>query len=793
MKISFNWLKQYVACDLSPEELAQKLTLAGLEVEEMERIGSDVSGVVAAKVLKVEKHPNADKLRVCQVDDGQAIHHVVCGAPNVAEGQTVPLARLGAKLTGGVEIKPVTLRGIESKGMLCSERELGLSDAHQGILVLDPQKHALGSPFPVSTEPPDTVFEIAVTPNRPDCLSHIGIAREAAAILETTLKRPDVDFPEEGPAAETCVRIEIQAPEACPRYTARVIQGVTIGESPQWLKTRLQAVGIRSINNVVDVTNFVLMETGHPLHAFDYDQVQGQTIVVCTAQEGEVFTTLDDQERKLEAGDLLICDGERPVALAGIMGGLNSEISETTTNILLESAYFDPMTIRRTAKRLGMSTDASQRFERGADPLGTPYAADRAAQLIVQLAGGTVAKGRVDALPSPIVPKTVTLRPARVNHVLGSDLKADEMKSILRRLELDVKGDDPMAVTVPTFRPDLRREIDLIEEVVRLYGFDRIPPKNIMVLPLTDNRNPVTDFVESLRDHLAGQGFYECVHSSMVPRGHAQIEPAVRPVPIQNPLSPETAVLRTRLIPSLLTAVAWNQNRSTSSVRLFEIGKQFQRRPDGGTAEQLALGVLLSGGDDRGAFWKSAQAEWDFYAIKGVLMGLMSRFHLEVQLEAMPHPFFTPDTSVSILLNGKPVGMMGEIGRELRTQWDLALPAFAFEIDVPPLIEAVSQRMAFTPIPKFPAVKRDLALVVDEAIPVATVQATIRSAGGPQCIGAELFDLYQGDQIPQGKKSVAFALAFQSPERTLTDKEIAPLMAAIVQDVTTNFQAELRS
>ena len=414
MKISFNWLKTYVSCDLSAEELAQRLTLAGLEVEEMERVGSEISGVVAAKVLKVEKHPNADKLKVCQVDDGQDIHHVVCGAPNVAEGQVVPLARLGAKLVGGVEIRPVTLRGIESKGMLCSERELGLSDAHQGLLVLDTEIYALGSTFPASNEEADTVFEIAITPNRPDCLSHIGVAREVAALLNTTLQKPASHPQETGPAASELVRIDIQDSEACPRYTARVIQNVVIGESPLWLKTRLEAVGIRSINNVVDITNFVLMETGHPLHAFDYDQVKGKAIIVRTAQAGEVFTTLDDQERKLEVGDLLICDGERPVALAGIMGGLNSEISESTRNILLESAYFDPMTIRRTAKRLGMSTDASQRFERGADPMGTIYAADRAASLIAELAGGTVAHGVVDAMPTPLEPKTLTLRPERV-------------------------------------------------------------------------------------------------------------------------------------------------------------------------------------------------------------------------------------------------------------------------------------------------------------------------------------------------------------------------------------------
>jgi len=792
MKISLNWLKQYVDFDLSPEVIAEKLTLAGLEMEEMEQIGGSFSGVVVGEVVKAEKHPNADKLTLCTVNDGESELQIVCGAPNVAEGQRIPVARVGATLVGGFTIKPVKLRGIESFGMLCSERELGLSEAHEGIMVLDASQYRPGDTFMVDGPEEDTVLEIAITPNRPDCLCHLGVAREAAAILDQPLKRPSVSVVDAEPATEAFIDIEIQDAQACPRYSARVIRDVKIGPSPQWLRTRLESIGLRSINNVVDVTNFVLMETGHPLHAFDYDEIAGQKIVVRKARQDEAFTTLDNQERKLHADDLLICDGNRAVALAGVMGGLNSEVSEKTVNILLESAYFDPMTIRRTAKRLGMSTDASQRFERGADPNGTLYALDRAAQLISELAGGTVCKNVVDANVRPITPLQVDVRPERVNHVLGSNFSAEAMIDVFKRLGLSAEGRAPIHTEIPTFRPDLTREIDLIEEVVRLYGFDHIEPSALTSMPLIDNRTRETDFVEALKDHMVGQGFDECVHSSMVSKWQAQWSDAVTPIAITNPLSPETAVLRTWVMPTLLNAVAWNQNRSTSNLKLFEIGKQF-RNTDKGPVEHLSLAVVLSGIDDRGSYWTDAKKDWDFFALKGVMESLNRQFHLKLALQPDSHLFLNDETATEVKLDGKCVGYLGQIDKKILKKWDISQTVWGFEIHVLPMEQASRKRVAFQPIAKYPTVKRDLAFVVDEPVIIGEIIKVIKKAGGNYCQDVSLFDLYRGDQIASNKKSAAFALTFLSMDRTLTDTEIDPLMSNIIKAVNKHFQAELRS
>lgn len=792
MKISLNWLKQYVDVDLSPEVLAEKITLAGLEVEEIEHIGSTFSGVVVGRVEKTEKHPNADKLTVCTVNDGEALLQIVCGAPNVAQGQLVPLAKVGAKLDGDFTIKPVKLRGLKSFGMLCSERELGLSGSHEGIMVLDGNQYEPGQVYQTSDIESDTVFEVAITPNRPDCLCHFGVAREIAAILNQPLKRPELQVVEGIEPIDTLVDIDIQDVEACPRYSARVIQNVVIGPSPKWLKTRLEAIGLRSINNVVDITNFVLMETGHPLHAFDYNEISGHKIIVRKANPGETFVTLDEQERKLHPDDLLICDGSRAVGLAGVMGGQNSEVSEHTTNILLESAYFDPMTIRRTAKRLGLSTDASQRFERGADPNGTLFALDRATQLIADLAQGQVAMGVIDANVRPIAPAVVDVRPERVNQILGSDFSVEIMTDVFTRLGIEARGDKPIRTVIPTFRPDLTREIDLIEEVVRLLGFDHIDAAQLTAMPLMDNRNPQADFIESLRDHMVGQGFAECVHSSMVARWQAQWSEDIQPVAIMNPLSPETAVLRTWVMPTLLNAVAWNQNRSTSNLKLFEIGKQFRKTAQG-YVEYLSLAVALSGVDYRGSYWTDPKKAWSFLDIKGVLGRLFDRYHRQMKLLPQAHLFLAPESATEVQLDGLCMGYLGEIDQEILSKWDINQPVWGFEILIGPLAEASQARVAFRPIAKYPAVKRDLAFVLDESVAIGDVISKMEEVGGEYCTEVSLFDLYRGDQIDSNKKSAAFALTFLSMDRTLTDTEIDPLMTNIIKAVNKHFQAELRS
>ena len=564
MKVSIDWLKQYVPFDLSVEELADRLTMVGLEVEEIHRNSPVFEGIVVGRIIRVENHPNADKLHLCTVDVGDAHLPIVCGAPNVAENQMVPVARVGAVLPGDKRIRKAKLRGVLSEGMICSEDELGISDNHDGILVLDEKAYRVGQPFGGESKMGSATLEVNITPNRPDCLSHIGVAREISVIVGENYTMPDDSVVEGDEATEALISVEIKDVEACPRYTARVVQDVQIGSSPAWLRERLESVDIRSINNVVDITNYVLMETGQPLHAFDYDLVQGRKIIVRKARDGESFTTLDDVERKLNGDDLLICDGERGVALAGVMGGQNSEVSDRTKTVLLESAYFHPVSIRKTAKRHGLSTEASHRFERGCDPNNTIYAVNRAAKLLHEIAGGSVAKGIVDAYPQTITPWEVALRPSRVASVLGEGVPRKTMIAILEGLDLKTSGEEPIHVSIPTFRPDLTREIDLIEEIVRHYGFDCIQPRLTSTISLTPSSDSGQDAHETFKDLLVGMGFMEIYTNTLVSQKHASLISGLEPIPLQNPVSPETAFLRTSLIPSLLDAVQWNIHRSTS-------------------------------------------------------------------------------------------------------------------------------------------------------------------------------------------------------------------------------------
>ncbi|MBN1895878.1 phenylalanine--tRNA ligase subunit beta, partial [bacterium] len=516
MKISFGWLQRYVSFNGNADDLAQSLTKVGLEIEEIEAGASAFNGVVSGDILSVEKHPKADKLSVCKVDVGESVLSIVCGAPNVAPGLRVPVARIGAKLPGGFTISKAMLRGIESYGMICSSRELGLDGDADGILVLDAGRYPRPGMTVTGENSRNTVLTVNVTPNRPDCLSHIGIAREVGAVHGLALRLPDAALKEDAESVREALALEIRDPQACPRYAARVIRDVVIGPSPEWLSRSLESVGIRSINNIVDITNFVLMETGHPLHAFDYARIAGARIVVRKAVRGERFHTLDGVERILEAGDLLICDDEKPVALAGIMGGLNSEISGATTQVLLESAYFDPMTIRSTAKRLGMSTEASQRFERGCDPEMATFALNRAAALMAESAGGRVLNGIQDCYPRKMPPVRLSLRLSRIEKVLGQAIPHGDVLSILHRLGLTAEGVETLSVTVPTFRPDLKAEVDLIEEVARHYGYDRIESRMDSHIRLQDSRNPLVTFMEKIRQAMIGMGFSETMNTGLV-------------------------------------------------------------------------------------------------------------------------------------------------------------------------------------------------------------------------------------------------------------------------------------
>lgn len=793
MKISLDWLREYIHFDFTAEELADRLTMVGLEVEEINESEPLVSGIVVGKIIGLENHPTTNKLKVCRVDVGDEVLSIVCGAPNVGEGQLVPVAKVDAVLAEGTTVKTAKIRGVRSEGMICSERELDVGDDHSGVLLLDRNGYSVGDNFFDKTPKKDAVLEINVTPNRPDCLGYMGIAREVGVIVGERMIKPDAKVMEGDTPVEEWVSVEILDPIACPRYCARIISDVKVESSPKWLRTRLESVGVRSINNVVDVTNYVLMETGQPLHGFDYDLLQGQKIVVRKAEEGEVFVTLDEEKRTFKSEDLLICDAERGVALAGIMGGLNSEVSDSTQSVLLESAYFDPMTVRRTAKRLGMSTEASQRFERGADPNNTIYAIDRAAKLLSDVAGGKVARGVVDVYPRSIEPWEISLRRSRISTILGSDIPRKSVFSILRGLDLKVKEEDPLRVTVPTFRPDLMREIDLIEEIIRHYGYEKIEPNLHSYVPLIYSQNGEEDFVDRVRDILVGLGFLETMNISLVSKEHvSMICDEIQPVAIRNPLSPETTFLRTSLVPNLLDSIRWNNNRSSGNLRLFEIGTIFSARAKTLPSERLFVAGILTGFVKSNPFWGVTDEKVNFFHLKGVVENLLESLHVTgYEFESERVPTFRSETSMTIRCGKGNIGLFGEMEKNLLDQWDIQNEVFIFEIPVDGLRDN-SSKTRYTPIPKFPSVRRDLAIVVDEKVPVSSLKKLIRKVGGKKLISAELFDLYQGQQIPPGKKSTAFSLTFMSPTRTLKEEEVDPIISAILKELEASFSACLR-
>jgi phenylalanyl-tRNA synthetase beta chain len=793
MKINLNWITDYVETNVSVDSLAEKLTMSGFEIESIQKAKPRFQGVIVGKVLTKTKHPKADKLSLCTVNVGERTVEVVCGAPNVAVGQLVPVALPGALLGNGLEIKPAVIRGIASEGMICSQAELGVSDNHDGIWVLDSDSNFKpGNPFEDKVS--DVVFDVNVTPNRPDCLSHIGIAREIGAVLNRRIHKPDDFVSESAQKATDSFSIEILDPSACPRYSARIIRNVTIGPSPDWLRKRLESVGIRSINTIVDATNYVMMETGQPLHAFDLDLLSKNKISVRLAKTGEFFTTLDGKSHSLESGDLLICDGDRGVALAGVMGGENSEVSVKTRNILLESAYFNPQTIRRTAKRLGFSTEASQRMERGVDPNGTIYAANRAARLIHELAGGEIAQGCLDVYPAPIEPRVISLRIQRIAKVLGVELTPSETTTLLSSLELEVKGTDSLTVTVPTFRPDLKDEIDLIEEIARLHGFNQIPPSRFTAVVLDYSSNPMQDFVESLRDSLVGMGCFESINHSMVSNRHVGYDSSVQSVTIQNPISPDMGFMRVSLIPGLIDTVRWNKNRFIKTVRLFEIGHVFHHRQGTLPEEPFKLGIVLSGSKRTEPFWNEQDAPVTFYHLKGLVESLFKCFHLNPAVFKDDEiPSYNDLAAFGLWLDGEKVGSAGELDRTFLKSLDVSDPVWAAELDIDKLFYRIEQNRKYSPIPRFPSVKRDLSIVVKESIPAESLLEQIRKSGGSVLFGLDIFDLYRGNSVPQDKKSMTFALTFQSHEKTLTEEDVDPIMTKIVLDLVETSGAALRS
>ncbi|MDY0268203.1 phenylalanine--tRNA ligase subunit beta [Trichloromonas sp.] len=801
MIVTYNWLKEYVDFDFTPEELAHRLTMAGLEVDALEKMGAGLDSVIVARLASVEAHPEADRLTLCQVETGQETVQVVCGAKNHRTGDLVALAQVGSILPGDFAIKKSKIRGVVSMGMLCSEKELGLSEESAGIIILPPGL-PLGQPVFEALGLKDVRFELGLTPNRPDCLSVVGVAREVAAMAGRPLKRPAPRVIEEGSSIETATSVTIDDPQRCPRYAARLIKGVKIGPSPEWMIRRLESVGMRSINNVVDVTNFVLLELGHPLHAFDFNLLREGRIVVKSAGEGEVFTTLDSQSRELKAADLTICDGQGAVALAGIMGGENSEIKSETTDVLLESAYFDPTTIRRTSKRLGIHTESSHRFERGADVDMVPLALDRAAALIQELAGGTVARGRIDVYPRVLPKITLPLAVARVNAVLGLELTAATLKELLEAIGFvaRIEGHQGLRVEVPSFRPDVEREIDLIEEIARLNGYDRIPvtmPNGTLVSHQT---SPHLQQVRRVRDYLVGAGFSEMINYSFIAEsawdriGLTSDDSRRKTVKVLNPLTEEQAVMRTSLVPSVLTSVAGNLAYRNSDPRLFELRPVFQvvdhqELPH----EPLRLTVAFCGRRAPEG-WAQERDQVDFYDLKGLAEGLLGLFALP-EPTWDPHfwePYLHPGKSCALRCDGALLGSLGEVHPSVLREFDIDEPVYLLDLDLATLFQQALGHPGFRPLSRYPDVYRDSAFLVDEEIPAAQVFSVLGEIKNKSIEEITLFDVYRGAGVPAGKKSLAIRVRYRSLEKTLTDEEIQGIHGKLVRTLEKNLGAEIR-
>ncbi|MDI3280946.1 MAG: phenylalanine--tRNA ligase subunit beta, partial [Bacillota bacterium] len=789
MRVSYQWLLEYVECELSPEELAEVLTGAGLAVEEIERPGGQMRGVVVGRLAAVEDHPRSDHLKVCQVEVGRGERlQVVSGAPNLAVGALVPVILPGGRLPDGRAIETAEFRGVTSQGMLCSGAELGLEKESPGVLILEEGRP--GEDVRPLLGLDDAVLVLELTTNRADCWSMVGVAREVSALTGARLRLPPTEVPEEkGPPVEELARVEVWEPELCPRYTGRVLEVRAIAPSPLWLQRRLRAAGLRPINGVVDVTNYVMLELNQPLHAFDYDALAQRTVIVRRARPGEELVTLDGQARKLAETMLVIADPEKAVGLAGVMGGANSAISSATRRVFLEGAWFDATNIRRTAKALGLRSEASGRFERGIDPEGVRTALNRAARLMAEIGAARPVPGVLDLYLRPAAPVTIRLRPDKVNFFLGTHLSRDEVAGYLRRLPgltVEEQGEEWL-VRVPSFRRDLEAEIDLVEEVARLYGYHRIPETIPFGLAPAPGLTAVQAKEEELRRVMVGCGFNEVVTYSLtsprvfdllrLPEGH----PARRAVSLLQPLSEEQTILRTLLFPSLLEVAGRNASRQQEDQFLFELGRIFLPAGPGELPrERRTLAGILTGRFAR-RHWTGSEREADFYDARGVVERLCQHLGLACRFVAAQEPYLHPGRAARVLTQrGEELGVVGELHPLIRAALDLPHRLYLFELDAELLLTAPRPEIQYRPLPRFPAVKRDLALVVDEEIPAAEVAAVLKEAGGELLASLEVFDLYRGAPVEEGRKSLAFSLSFQAPDRTLTDAEVDRILTGMV-------------
>ncbi|HPD55664.1 MAG TPA: phenylalanine--tRNA ligase subunit beta [Smithellaceae bacterium] len=800
MLVSLKWLKDYVNISLKAEKLAERMTMSGLEVEAIKEIVPAFTGVVTAKIISVKPHPNADNLSLCEVTDGAKKYPVVCGAKNIKAGDIVPLAKVGATIPGGYVIKEARLRGELSEGMLCSEAELEIGDDASGIMQLS-HGFKLGLPLEKALDLKDTVLDINVTPNRADCLSMLGIAREAAALTNKKIKIPEIRIKENDQSIKRLTSVKIMDPELCPRYTARMIKNVTIGPSPVWLKTRLEAAGMRAINNVVDVTNFVMLEMGQPLHAFDFRFLEKGRIIVRKSKKDEEFVSLDGKSRKLTDDTLLICDGVKPIAIGGIMGGLNSEVKEDTSTILLESAYFNPQSIRRSARKLGMPTDAAFRFERGVDPEGVVRALNRAAQLIADLSGGSVCRGYIDEYPQKIkTVKNIKLRLTRVHQITGTKIPTAEILKILRSLEMKVNaaGKGVYRVKPPSFRMDLTREIDLIEEIIRIYGYKRVP-ETLPDISITETRHNYQDMEKRLRNVMNGMGFSEVINYSFI--APSSLDNVLLPtddkrrnvVAISNPLTEEQSIMRPTLLVGLLDTLKKNINNGYGNLKIFELGRAFIHRQKGKLPEEKNFCAALMSGAKTDDLW-GLKTPTDFFDLKGCLENLFFDLKISnIKFAASPsEPFLHPGKSCTVFSGEIPLGCMGVIHPQIMAKLDLKQDACFFEINTDLIAQASKTVVNYADFSRFPAINRDVAFVLDKKIEADYIINIISNLNEDLLENVVIFDIYEGKGIPEGTKSIGFRFSYRSAQRTLTDSQAGEVHERIIRNIVDLTKAKIR-
>ncbi|GAK38856.1 phenylalanine--tRNA ligase subunit beta [Paenibacillus urinalis] len=815
MRVSTEWLSDYISLEgVAPQDLAERITRAGIEIDIVENRNQGVTKVVVGYVISKEKHPDADKLNICKVDAGLGEElQIVCGAKNVDAGQKVPVALVGAKLPGGLEIKKAKLRGALSQGMICSAKELGLNDKllpkelQEGILVL-PAELEVGTPIEQVLGLNDHVLELDLTPNRSDALSMIGAAYEVSAILsrDITLPAPEADLKESGSAAADHISVQVDAPELCTHYSARYISGVSIKPSPLWMQNRLMAAGIRPINNIVDITNYVMLEYGQPLHAFDADQLSGGSIVVRRATEGETMITLDDQERKLKDTMLLITDGAKPVAIAGVMGGQNSEVTSDTANILLESAKFDGTTVRKTSRELGLRSESSLRFEKNVDPGSVIPALNRAASLISAYAGGNVHPGIVESTAGSNEERVIALSVTKVNNYLGTSLSAEEIHAIFDRLHFtyETAQENELLVTVPTRRGDITRDVDLIEEVARLYGYDHIPT-TVIEGPTTAGSLTKPQLIRrALRGLLSNAGYQEMISYSFVNPERSTLFSALtagsQSVKLAMPMSEELSVLRTSALPQMLEAAQYNRNRKQESLALFEIGSVFYTEEETLTKQPKEIPVLslLLSGNRIEKQWNITAEKVDFFDLKGAVESIFAYLGLEGQISyaANQPKDYHPGRSASIYLkiSGEEqvlVGTLGQVHPELQLAYDLG-DTYIAELSLEALYDEALPPLVYRELPRFPAVSRDIAVVVEQSVEAGVLMSSIRESAGELLQSVQVFDIYTGEKVGEGKKSIALALTYRHKDHTLTEEEITAVHTKVLTDLSDKTGAELR-